>query len=75
MTSEDDSARVAARFGAIARRYCALVDAATTVEKTELLLGLYDILPELVLEATRLPDMDDDGGDEEDVPPIPSAQE
>lgn len=70
MTSEDNSARVAAHFGAIARRYCALVDAATAVEKTEFLLGLYRILPELVLEATRLPDIDGDGSDEEDVPPI-----
>jgi hypothetical protein len=71
MTSEDDNAKVAARFGAIARQYCVLVDAAAITEKTEFLLELYRILPELVLEAIRLPDID---GDEEDdpknVPPI-----
>ncbi len=73
MAVENDYEGVATRFGVIARRYCAIVEAAATIGKTEFLLELYRILPELVLEAIRLPDIDSDAAEEDDpknVPPI-----
>jgi hypothetical protein len=54
----DNYADAAERFGAIAGRYCAIVDSAAQLEKTAFLLQVYRILPELIGEAIRLPDTD-----------------
>lgn len=48
----------AMQFGAVARRYCALVDASVDLEKDQFLLQMYRILPDLLVEAIRLPDTD-----------------
>jgi hypothetical protein len=64
MTGAYDWVEAATRFGVIARRYCALVDTADNLEKDQLLLDLYRILPDLVSEAIRLPDVDLYGRDE-----------
>ena len=61
-------AEIANRFGSVAQRYCALVDTAGTLETAELLLQLYRILPELISEAVRLPDIDLYGRDEDADP-------
>lgn len=49
---------MATRFGAVARRYCTLVDGAADLEKDQFLLQMYRILPDLIVEAIRLPDTD-----------------
>jgi hypothetical protein len=48
----------ATQFGAVARRYCALVDVSVDLEKDQFLLQMYRILPDLLVEAIRLPDTD-----------------
>jgi Domain of unknown function (DUF5063) len=47
-----------ARFSSIAVRYCSLVDSAAELSRTQLLVALYRILPDLLSEAIRLPDTD-----------------
>ena len=47
-----------ARFSSIAERYCGLVDSASELTRTQLLVALYRFLPELLSEAIRLPDTD-----------------
>lgn len=53
-----DSAEVANRFGLVAERFCAVVDSAPIVDKTDLLVQVYRILPELIGEAISLPDVE-----------------
>jgi Domain of unknown function (DUF5063) len=48
----------ATQFGAVARRYCALVDSSVELEKDQFLLQMYRVLPDLLVEAVRLPDTD-----------------
>jgi len=47
---------VAERFGAVARRYCALVEAASSLEKRQLLGRVYEVLPDLISAAIHFPD-------------------
>lgn len=63
---ETDYLPVATSFASVCRRYCDIVDASAATEKIELLLQLYRVLPELILEAIRLPDTDPWKRDEED---------
>jgi Domain of unknown function (DUF5063) len=56
------------RFGLLAQQYCALVDSRSTLDKSEFLLQIYRILPELIAEAMRLPLVkfgDDESGEQE----------
>jgi hypothetical protein len=52
-----DNAEIAGRFAAIANRFCSVVDSASSVERTDLLLQIYRILPKLIDEAISLPDV------------------
>jgi len=52
----DDDINDAERFARVAERYCGIVDAAAHLEKEQILLQIYRILPELIGEAIRLPD-------------------
>jgi hypothetical protein len=61
---KNDYLNVADQFGLVAQQYCSLVDSAATVDKTEFLIRLYRILPELVAEAIRLPPVE--FGEDED---------
>lgn len=63
---EADYLPVATRFASVCQRYCDIVDASARTEKIELLLQLYRVLPELILEAIRLPDTDPWKHDEDD---------
>ncbi len=54
----DDYTNVAKRFARVAGRYCGIVDAAARLEKEQILLRIYRILPELIGEAILLPDTD-----------------
>jgi hypothetical protein len=58
MGVDDSYACAVERFGAVAERYCAIVDGATRLGKTTFLLQIYRILPEVISEAIRLPDTD-----------------
>jgi hypothetical protein len=71
---------VATQFGAVARRYCALVDAAADIEKDKFLVEIYRTLPDLLVEAIRLPDTDpwernkEEDGSDNNPRKDPSAQ-
>jgi Domain of unknown function (DUF5063) len=73
MTSANDFQDIATQFGAVARRYCRLVDAAANLGKDQFRLRMYQILPDLVVEAIRLPDTDpwernEEEGGSDDIP-------
>lgn len=55
MNSPNENAEVADRFGEVAQRFCAIVDSAPGLDRTEFLLQIYRVLPELIGEAIRLP--------------------
>jgi Domain of unknown function (DUF5063) len=52
-----DNAEIAGRFAGIANRFCSVVDSAANMERTDLLLKIYQILPKLIDEAISLPDV------------------
>jgi hypothetical protein len=56
------------RFGALAQRYCDLIDNAAGCETMDFLLRVYRILPNLIAEAIRLPDTDPWRRNEDDDP-------
>jgi hypothetical protein len=68
MPCADNYAEIAQRFGFVAARYCSLVDTAASLDRAELLLQLYRILPILITEAINLPDVDPFGPDEAEDP-------
>lgn len=70
MTREDSYTETAERFGAIAQKYCDIVDSSANFEKTELLAQIYQALPLLIDAAIRLPCADsseDDGENKLDL--------
>ena len=58
MSVPADNAEAAKRFGLIAQRFCALVDSVPRLDRKELLFQFYRILPQLISEATGLPDVE-----------------
>jgi Domain of unknown function (DUF5063) len=66
MDIQDNYAGVVHRFGLIAQQYCSLVDSRSALEKSEFLLQVYRMLPELIAEAIRLP-LINFGDDENEV--------
>jgi hypothetical protein len=69
-TQNNDSAAVN-RFRPVAQRFCSLVDSAVTLDKTEFLVQVYRMLPELIGEAMRLPAVEfGDDDDEDEVPDL-----
>src|SRR5258705_10588900 len=55
MNIQDDYAGAVNHFGPIAQQYCSLVDSRSALDKSEFLVRVYRILPELIAEASRLP--------------------
>lgn len=56
------------RFGAIAQTFCDVVDSAPDLDRVDLLVRVYRILPRLISEAISLPDVElghDEGQEEE----------
>ena len=43
------------KFGDVAKRYCEAIDRAQSLDRSEFLRSVYSLLPELILEGTRLP--------------------
>lgn len=66
MNAVPDNAEVAGRFGAVAKRFCAIVDSAPGLNRTDLLMQIYRILPQLIGEAISLPNLESSDGDDED---------
>ena len=58
MTRVNDNAEIASRFAGIVNRFCSVVDSASGMERADLLLQIYRILPKLVDEAIGLPDIE-----------------
>ncbi len=72
MNTVADNAEIASRFARIANQFCSLVDSALNLERADLLLQIYRILPKLIDEAISLPDLelsDNDEPNEEDGQP------
>ena len=76
MNKQDDNWEVVNRFALVAERFCSLVDSAATVDRTQFVLQIYRMLPELIDEAHRLPliEFEDDGDDDSDVLPDESVE-
>ena len=64
MNTAADNAEIAGRFAGIANRFCSVVDSASSMERSDLLLEVYRTLPKLIDEAISLPDVKP--GDSED---------
>lgn len=56
MTHEDLYTEAADRFGAIAKKYCGIVESASNFERPQLLEQIYDVLPALIDAAIHLPE-------------------
>ena len=76
MGNVDSYAEVADRFATVARQYCSVVESAATLDRTELLLRIYRILPKLIDEAISLPQVDtsDDDQTVEEMPRVSVRQ-
>ncbi|HXW54612.1 MAG TPA: DUF5063 domain-containing protein [Candidatus Cybelea sp.] len=57
------------RFKVIAQKYCSVIDSRHALEKTEFLLQIYRILPELISKGIQLPPVQlaDDEGEEKEA--------
>lgn len=76
MTNVNDNTGITSRFAEIASRFCSVVDSASTIERADVLLQIYRILPKLIDEAISLPDLLLSENDEpigDSVPPISRA--
>lgn len=69
MNIQDNYAGAVNHFGPIAEQYCSLVDSQSALDKSEFLLQIYRMLPELIAEARRLPlvSFDDDENEEQEA--------
>ncbi len=65
MAVSDEYNEAAQQFRTAAERYCAIVDAEASFDKTEFLLQVYRVLPDIVAEAVRLPEIMTDDNDED----------
>jgi hypothetical protein len=65
MNIQDDYLAAADRFRPVAQRFCSLVDSSVTLDKTEFLVELYRMIPELIGEAMRLPGVESAVADNE----------
>jgi Domain of unknown function (DUF5063) len=63
MKNPSENQEIADRFGLVARRFCEIVDAASDVGKTDLLLQVYRALPDLISGAMALPDVEPSDAD------------
>jgi hypothetical protein len=59
---------VANRFASVAEEYCSAIESAPNLDRTELLVQVYGILPRLISEAITLPnvELNDDESQEEE---------
>jgi hypothetical protein len=58
MSTPPNNSEVASRFALIAQKYCSVIDSAPNLDRIELLLQIYRLLPRLIEEAINLPDVE-----------------
>ncbi len=68
MSTSLNNAEVANRFASVAHEFCSAIDSAPNLDRIELLVQVYRILPQLISEAISLPNMElnDDESQEEE---------
>jgi hypothetical protein len=68
MSTSPKNVEASIRFASVAQEFCSAVDSAPSLDRIELLVQVYRILPQLIGEAIRLPDieLDDDESQEEE---------
>ena len=68
MSVTPNHSEAANRFGSVAQRFCGVVDSTPSMDRIELLVKVYRILPQLIGEAISLPnvELNDDEGQEEE---------
>jgi Domain of unknown function (DUF5063) len=68
MSTSTNNAEVATRFASVAQEFCRVIDSAPNLDRIELLVQVYRILPPLIGEATRLPEIElsEDESEEEE---------
>jgi len=62
------------RFGLVAQKYYALIESRSAFDRTEFLLQIYRLLPELIDEGIRLPQVEFAGGGHRGTRGQPQAQ-
>jgi len=55
MNSVPDNAEVAKQFASVAKKFCDAIDSAPNLDRTQLLVQVYAILPQLISQAISLP--------------------
>ena len=68
MSIPANNAEVANRFMSVSKEFCSVIDSAPNLDRTELLVQVYKILPRLICEAITLPNVElneDDSQEEE----------
>jgi hypothetical protein len=58
MGTQPECDEFANRFGSVARTFCDVVDAAPLLDRSELLVQIYQTLPQLIGEGIRLPSVE-----------------
>ena len=58
MTTSNEIEQIADRFGAVASRFCSVVDLVPGLARSEFVSQVYRILPKLIDEAIGLPDLE-----------------
>ncbi len=67
MSVPDEISKAVNRFGEIAECFCSLVDSAGGLDRTEFLARVYRMIPELIQEAIRLPEVRFDDDEENEI--------
>jgi hypothetical protein len=69
MSTLPNNAEAANRFASVAQEFCSAIDSAPKLDRSELLVHVYGILPHLISEAIRLPNLElnDDEGQEDEI--------
>jgi hypothetical protein len=55
MSSVPDNAEIAKQFASVAKKFCDAIESAPNLDRTELLVQVYRILPQLISHAISLP--------------------
>jgi hypothetical protein len=58
MSNSLNNAEVSARFASVAQEFCGVIDSALNLDRIELLMQVYRILPHLIGDAINLPNME-----------------
>ena len=58
MGTANNNAEVTDRFGVIAKRFCSVVDSASSMDRTEFVAQIYRILPKVIDEAISIPEVE-----------------